>query len=309
MSAANTKVRRMATPSRNSTRPSPRQPRRRARTAAPSPGRARDPASTRWRRSIRVLHHGVRRRSRRAATTRRASWSSFPTLLLEQIVDQALDVPLDGVSRRPVSLVLRDVVPRASLARRGRRRRQRAANRENDRRRVDVGLSNRRRFQIRRRETVVAQAFQRADRQIGLRVDASIDRTRPESSLGCNLVEVGGRDDALGGAVFAHEHDGGFGLHHRLNQRQYAQNDECLRNHAVPSAFRDFLTRISRLRSDRAWMRDARRSTRRTRRRPRSRRTLARSTSTSVYMPPRTTFQFFSARYSGPTPRTGVPQF
>src|SRR3954468_10016023 len=180
--------------------------------------------------SLKATQFWPRRLQRPARTAARG----LP-LLLEQIVDETLDVVLDRISGRAVSLVFGYVVPRIGLTRRDRIRGQRAANREDHRRRVDVSLSDGRRLAIGRRQTVLAETLQRAHGEVGLRIPPAIDGARAEPLLGGDLVEIGGRNDALGRAVFAHEHDRGFSRQRRLRRREYAQDDQCQRNHAAPS--------------------------------------------------------------------------
>src|SRR5262245_29831472 len=100
-------------------------------------------------------------------TTERAQHMS--SLLLQQLVDQLFDMPLDGVSRRPIAPVLGYIVPVAGFARRNRVRRQGATDSEDDGRLVHISLADRRRLVLVDGQPVFLQPLHRADRESGLR--------------------------------------------------------------------------------------------------------------------------------------------
>src|SRR5262249_35054827 len=95
---------------------------------------------------------------------------------------------------------------------------QRAADREDVRRAGDVAVADGARLSGRDRQAVRLQPFDRADREILLGRGAAERRSKRQPPLGRQLVEVGGRDHALRGAVLADEY------HRRIRRRARLQH-------------------------------------------------------------------------------------
>src|SRR5258708_7146648 len=106
-----------------------------------------------------------------------------------------------------VPRILRHVVPTFLLAPGSGVRGQTAAEGEDMRRLRDIARWDRGRLGIGHGEAVFAQPLQRRYRELRLRVRAAIDGAVREAALRGELVEVGGGDDTLRGAVLADEHD------------------------------------------------------------------------------------------------------
>lgn len=73
---------------------------------------------------------------------------------------------------------------------------------------VEVGLLQLRRSWIARLQTVSEETFDCGGRHFGVGDRASRDGAEGKASVGCDPIEVGCGDDALGGAVLADEEDG-----------------------------------------------------------------------------------------------------
>ena len=125
-----------------------------------------------------------------------------------QFVQQLLHVSHDRVAHRRIALIIGDVRPVGRLSGSCGLLGQSASDREDVRRVGDVRVADRRRLSGRHGHAVGLESFDGADRQVVLRGRAAEGRAKWQSAFRGELVEIGGRDDALRRAVLADEHDG-----------------------------------------------------------------------------------------------------
>src|SRR5207247_8358028 len=122
----------------------------------------------------------------------------------------------DRIAHRSIALVVRHVRPVGGLSGSTGRVGQRATDGEDVRRVGDVRTSDRRRLSGWHGHTIGFQSLDRPYRQFVLRTGSAEGRTEWQFPFCGELVEIGRRYHALGGAVLAYEYDGWSRTRRRL---------------------------------------------------------------------------------------------